>query len=491
MGQIQLDWERYLDKVYACWMGKNIGGTLGTPLEGKKEVHSLTFYDPVPDRPLPNDDLDFQLVWLRMLLDGRIDPWLDDFSEYWLRHLSAYPWNEYGFCARNLEMGLRPPVSGCFENYFVDEMGSPIRSEIWACVSPGDPQTAASLAWRDSALDHAGGEGTYGEMFWAAVESAAFVLDDPQTLIRIGLSMIPSSSLIHRSVREVLWCRRKGLSWIEARNRILHCFGHAQPCNAPQNHGFTVIGLLYGRDFGDKLCTAVNCGYDTDCTGATLGSLLGIVNGSSGIPSRWSEPIGEEIVLHKFTKNLKAPRDVRELTELTGRVARRRSEAGLCSTTFGDADVIPGDALSILFRNHKALAAARRDPQSSIVRRGSYELSFHYMGDPVVYPGVEKEVAVSLEKDGSPQQFRLDVELPEGWVGDGSFEYGSWKVFRVKAPSLEKGQEIGVKAKLDGEDLTERFLLLSPSDLDPYGCSLNVPTCPRCGGRLGSCICEG
>ena len=26
------------DKIYACWQGKNIGGTLGTPYEGKTEL---------------------------------------------------------------------------------------------------------------------------------------------------------------------------------------------------------------------------------------------------------------------------------------------------------------------------------------------------------------------------------------------------------------------------------------------------------------------
>ena len=25
------------DKIYACWIGKNIGGTMGTPYEGKRE----------------------------------------------------------------------------------------------------------------------------------------------------------------------------------------------------------------------------------------------------------------------------------------------------------------------------------------------------------------------------------------------------------------------------------------------------------------------
>ena len=26
------------DKIYACWLGKNIGGTIGGPFEGKKEL---------------------------------------------------------------------------------------------------------------------------------------------------------------------------------------------------------------------------------------------------------------------------------------------------------------------------------------------------------------------------------------------------------------------------------------------------------------------
>ena len=30
------------DKIYACWLGKNIGGTLGTPVEGRMEVKDLT-----------------------------------------------------------------------------------------------------------------------------------------------------------------------------------------------------------------------------------------------------------------------------------------------------------------------------------------------------------------------------------------------------------------------------------------------------------------
>ena len=58
-------------KVYACWLGKSIGGTLGMPFEGRRETHSLTFYDPVPDKPSANDDLDLQLLWLKAIEENR------------------------------------------------------------------------------------------------------------------------------------------------------------------------------------------------------------------------------------------------------------------------------------------------------------------------------------------------------------------------------------------------------------------------------------
>ena len=61
-----LDKKTKYDKIYACWLGKNIGGTLGTPVEGCKEVMHLDWYPHLdPDGgALPNDDLDLQLLGL-------------------------------------------------------------------------------------------------------------------------------------------------------------------------------------------------------------------------------------------------------------------------------------------------------------------------------------------------------------------------------------------------------------------------------------------
>ena len=62
---MQLTYKEYRDKVRACWLGKNIGGTLGAPFEGFRGVYDVSYYThDLSSGVLPNDDLDLQLVWL-------------------------------------------------------------------------------------------------------------------------------------------------------------------------------------------------------------------------------------------------------------------------------------------------------------------------------------------------------------------------------------------------------------------------------------------
>lgn len=479
MNELILERAKFRDKVYACWLGKNIGGTLGGPLEGRKYAHALTFYDPLPSKAAPNDDLDLQLVWLKMLEDHGPDPSLRTFAEYWSRYACRYPWNEYGFFMRNFARGLRPPVAGCFENYFVDEMGSPIRSEIWACLHPADPQAAARMAWKDSALDHAGGEGMYGEMFWAALQSAAFVESDPLTLIRIGLNMIPLSSHVGRSIREALWCHQNGKSWGEARERIATRFGHLQPCNAVPNHGFTIIGWLYGQDFGDRLCKAVNCGYDTDCTGATLGALLGILGGLEGIPRKWSAPVGEQIVLHKFTGDCNPPATLKELTERTVALTEK-AIAAKKEVTLGESDKFPADLRTRLFCNELAREALQQDIHAGVERCGKGEVWFHYGNEPVLRPGIGKDIEVSVIPGPTP---RLDLQVPERWE---CVRLGPAR-FSLSAPEeAVKGQNL-ISVAIGSEKVD--FVILGPDEAKGFEAGANVARCPRCYARSEACMC--
>jgi len=488
MAQILLGREEYRDKVLACWLGKNIGGTLGTPLEGQRHMHDLTFYDPVPKEPLPNDDLDLQLVWLKMLEEEGISPPLPAFAKYWMQYTSAYPWNEYGFCCRNLARGLMPPISGCFENYYVDEMGSPIRSEIWACTAPADPQLAAARAWKDSAMDHAGGEGMHGEMFWAAVESAAFVEDDPLTLIRIGLSMIPVPCGISRVVREALWCHENGVRWAEARHRINDIFGHLQPCNAVPNHGFTILGWLYGKDFGDKLCKAVNCGYDTDCTGATLGSVLGILGGTASIPAKWREPVGDSIILHKYTGKFNSPLDVYELTDRTVALAERVVETVSDSVEFGIKTAMPEEGLSLLFRNDKARAALAQDIHAAVHEAHGLEVTLHYGGEPVLYPNIARVFQVSLSREGQPVEKAVTLHAPPKWTVKEVKGMGR-PSFEVTAPAVEPFNDVEVSVHNGTGAHRAKFRVLGPQEARGYPAARNVPVCPKCRGMEGYCIC--
>jgi ADP-ribosylglycohydrolase len=483
--KITLDRARYRDQVYACWLGKNVGGTLGAPYECRKYVNNLEFFSPVPKEPAPNDDLDIQLVWLQMLEEKGLPPRLPWFAEYWSRHLTAYPWNEYGFCARNLERGLMPPVSGWFENYYVDEEGSPIRSEIWACVAPADPEQAAALAWMDSAMDHAGGEGTNGEMFMAAMESAAFVLSDPEELIELGLSMIPPSCSIARVVREAVWCHGQGKPWAEARERIVKTFGHDQPCNAIPNHGFIILGWLYGRDFGDRLCKAVNCGFDTDCTGATLGSLLGILGGTAAIPAKWSDPVGKTIALHKFTRTTKAPKTLQEAADRTAALAEKFAARAESPIEFGSKTEVPEGARPGLFRTAKARRVLLEDLRAAWVADRDLDIGLHLNGNPVFRPGEVRTIEVAFRRDGVDVPGEPTMQGPPGWTIS-----GQGPAFTVKAGATVKSTKLRVTAEVTGRSYQGEFTVLGPDEAKGYPAAANVEYCPVCHGRKGSCLCQ-
>ena len=45
-------------------------------------------------------------------------------------------------------------------------------------------------------------------------------------------------------------------------------------------------------DYSKTVCLAVQCGFDTDCNGATAGSIIGMMVGCDGIDEKWTEPIG-------------------------------------------------------------------------------------------------------------------------------------------------------------------------------------------------------
>ena len=299
-------------------MGKNIGGTLGAPDEWKRQINNYTFYThDITGEPIPNDDLDLQMIMLKAL--EVVGPKLNsrDLADFWLM-FEVFNCGEYGIAKANLAAGILPPMSGSLNNPKKNSCGAFIRSEVWACVCPGRPDLAVSYAHEDAMVDHGDGEGTFAEYFTAAVQSAAFVVKDIKKLINIGLSYIPEDCGVAKAVKTSIDCYDKGFKWEDCREEILKYHRGSVPdrleslCSkedkekgydtgklgydAPSNIAIIAAGLLYGGgDFEKSILITANMGEDTDCNAGFVGALLGIILGYNAIAEKWIEPIGHSI----------------------------------------------------------------------------------------------------------------------------------------------------------------------------------------------------
>lgn len=275
----RIDYEKYLDKVKGCFAGKAAIGTMGAPYEGVKMRMELGYRPEMTDVTLPNDDLDLQVLWFDVVLKYGADftsrQLLQRFCEY-----CDYSPGEYAVMRKNYQCGIYPPYSGEYRNDFYREgMGCPIRSEIWACLAPGEPKKAAEYASRDGVLDHFG-ESVYAEMFFSAAEAEAFFEDDLRKLFDVGLSVIPSDCKFSGLVKYVLGLCDKYDDMETVRAFILDRYGHPDCTNMFQNMGITLAALLLcGKDPIKTGLTALNCGFDTDCTCASAGAMLGLILG--------------------------------------------------------------------------------------------------------------------------------------------------------------------------------------------------------------------
>ena len=436
----------YSNKVLGCWLGKNIGGTVGAPFEWRRQVNDVSFYvqKDLNGQAMPNDDLDIQLLWLCAMEEMGIDVNSHRLGEYFSMYVTPH-WNEYGTGKINMRQGLQPPLSGTFRNVFKDSCGSFIRSEIWACIAPGLPQVAARYAYEDAVIDHGNGEGTYAEIFMAALESAAFVISDLRELIQIGLSYVPADCGVTKAVHTATECFDKGMTWLEARDEMLRLhrgrsteWGGRYNISAedaakgftegplgydvPSNIGLTLIGLLYGGDdFGKVECTAVNCGEDTDCTAATAGSVWGIIHGAGAVPQKWIEPIGRGIKtvclnlgdLGYFGSQL--PATVDNLTDRTIRIGRRvLAKNGVKLATENSANETRAESLKATDEG-RSIWGGVNGPRYDF---DFFSVHVDYGSDgPVIRNGQPKMVTVTIQNRYKAQgNLSLHWYLPEaGW----------------------------------------------------------------------------
>lgn len=436
------------DKIYACWLGKNMGGTIGAPYEGKHEMNDIQGFITKPGEVLPNDDLDLQLIWLKAMEEQGPDGVnAQVLGEYWLSYIGPN-WNEYGVCKSNLRAGLPAPLSGEYNNaYWQHSNGAWIRTEIWACLYPGNVEKAIEYAFADASVDHGFGEGSYAAIFVAAIESAAFIFSDIETLLQIGLSKIPAECRVSRSVNIALDAYHTGKTWQEARQLLVEDSKDLGWFQAPANVGFAVVGLLYGQgDFKQTLIIAVNCGDDTDCTAATAGSILGIIGGTKNLPADWVSYLGDSIVQKCLLNGHgRYPSTISQLTDTVMNMLpitlhipfyRNYKEAYFDVLIWDEAN----DFAEIKPENYYGTAFVDKHfhrAKYCISAKSTFlNMQVEFDGKPEIAENGSLTVKVTINPTGHVYQQHCQVNwyLPEGWTVSGKKDLHAHRFYHYAEP---------------------------------------------------------
>lgn len=249
---------------------------------------------------MPSDDDTNYTVMSQLMIDkyGRdFTPY--DVSRAWLyfQRKDAYCTAEHvAYC--NFVKGYEPPESAVYKNPFREWIGAQIRTDYYGYINPGNPELAAEMAFRDASISHVK-NGIYGAMWVSAMLAAAAATRSMETIIRSGLAQIPHTSRLHEAITQVLDWYNSGVSSKKCFANIHARFDEFVEhdwCHTISNAMIVAASLLYGHgDYGKSICLAVQTGFDTDCNGATVGSVVGMAYGTAAIGKEWSDPIRDTL----------------------------------------------------------------------------------------------------------------------------------------------------------------------------------------------------
>ncbi len=328
-----VDQNQLESKIHGAWMGRVCGCLLGKTVEGIHSNELIPFLKETGNYPMHryilHSDLNEEILNKytfsfgdRCFPDKAIGMPVDDDTNYVVlaqeivekygRDFTPYDvsrmWlvaqckDEYctaervAFC--NFVKGFDPPQSALYKNPFREWIGAQIRGDYFGYINPGNPQLAAQMAFRDASISHVK-NGIYGEMFVAAMIAAAACTDNINHILACGLGQIPYTSRLYKAITDVITGFENGVS-PEACIKKIHnqydeCSSHDW-CHTIPNAMIVAAALLYGNgDFGKSICMAVEACFDTDCNGATVGSILGMAKGIASIDTIWTAPINDTL----------------------------------------------------------------------------------------------------------------------------------------------------------------------------------------------------
>lgn len=345
--------EQLKDSFYGAWLGRSIGCALGKPLETGPYMggdaaapgwkHIKRWFEGADAWPIKgytpkhssaekeyglsvspwcyksmrenikymesDDDIRYTVLGLCMLEEKGAgwDTW--DVGKMWHNRLpysyvcTAETQAYLNFCQVTSHTDGRKPEDWqkkmewvrTYLNPYREWIGAQIRVDAYAYAAAGNPEFAAELAWRDATLSHVK-NGVYGAMFISAMISAAFVEKDPEKLVETGLSEIPSTSRLYSDIRKAVEIAKSAKDQVELVEKIWDAFNHYHCVHTNNNAALCAASVIFGgNDFEKAVTTAVLGGWDTDCNGATVGSIMGAKLGAEAIPESWKAPLNDTL----------------------------------------------------------------------------------------------------------------------------------------------------------------------------------------------------
>jgi len=330
--EVAMDSKELLDRIQGAWLGRAGGCLLGKPIEKYHRTVIREMLESNQEWPLNNyftqqnmpadllekypwkrrwgleslrenivcmpedDDLNFTMLNLHILESFGPEFSSENVGTTWLTKLPVFEvFTAERIAYQNLLNGISPPESASHLNPFREWIGAQIRADLWGYVCPGEPRKAAEFAWRDARVTHVR-TGIYGEMFFAAVIAAAFVEQHIRAMILAGLSQIPPESRFALAIKKVLDLNIEAMEWEAVVDQLYAWFGHYHWVHTINNAALTVAALIHGNgDYEKTITNAVMGGWDTDCNGATSGSIVGVMLGAKELPEKWIAPLQDRV----------------------------------------------------------------------------------------------------------------------------------------------------------------------------------------------------
>jgi ADP-ribosylglycohydrolase len=320
-----------LEKVYGAWLGRCCGCLLGKPVEGwhsprlwgflrdsgqeplsdylsaevpaeVQQRYDLPDWAPFKERvqAMPeDDDLNYTVTGLAVLKSHGREFTPEQVASFWLMNVPVlHTFTAERVAYRNFLLNLPPPHSATYRNPYREWIGAQIRADFWGYACPGNPELAAELAHRDACISHVK-NGIYGAMWVAAMLAAAYVASDVQTVLNTGLGELPANCRLAESVRRVMTWHDSGVEYQEAIRRIHEEWDETRAhdwCHTISNAMLVACGLLWGEgDYERSITRAVYGCFDTDCNGATTGSIIGLMHGASALPAKWTSILNDTL----------------------------------------------------------------------------------------------------------------------------------------------------------------------------------------------------